>query len=137
MNNFYAPAPKELVSDDIKDSLDTEQDYQTRYQESCITALLLATNETTSMFGILLGIELSLCIKIDLKVAIADAFEFIKSINDDNVDRIKAIALNHDDDITKMNGPFNIVNTKIIEIDANNKTCVLAIDLIKNSLEQK
>jgi hypothetical protein len=137
MNNFYAPAPKELVSDDIKDSLDTEQDYQKRYQDSCITALLLATNETTSMFGILLGIELSLCIKIDIKVAIADAFEFIKSINDDNVDRIKAIALNHDDNITKMSGPFNIVNTKIIEIDANSKTCVLAIDLIKNSLEQK
>lgn len=138
MNNFFVPEPKELVSDSIKESLPDEQDYQQIYQESCISVLFQFEEGVQGLFGNLIGIELSENLKIDARIATDEAFDLIQNLASSLKERIiKNIALNYDDKLTKLRGPYKLLNTKIIEFDVNNKTCVLAIDLIKTSLEKK
>lgn len=139
MSNFFVPEPKELVSESIKESLPEEQDYQKIYQESCISVLFqFEEGSMQGLFGSLIGIEISESVKIDARIATDEAFDLIQSLSATSSGRtVKNVALNYDDKITKLRGPYRLNNTKIIEFDVNNKTCVLAIDLIKTSLEKK
>jgi len=137
MNNFFAPEPKELVSDSLKESLPTEQDYQQIYQESFISILLHFGDGPHGLFGTLIGIELSESIKLDARIATDEAFDFIQRLIDKNQREISNVILSYDDKVIKLKGPYNLLGAKIIEFDANNKICVLAIDLIKVNLEKK
>lgn len=137
MNNFFVPEPKQLVSDSLKESLPDEQDYQQIYQESCISILLHFGDGLQGLFGTLIGIEISESVKIDARVATDEAFDFIQRLIDKSQRDVSTVVLNFDDKVTKLKGPYNLLGTKIIEFDINNKTCVLAIDLIKANLEKK
>lgn len=137
MNNFFVPEPKELVSDSLKESLPNEHDYQQIYQESCISVLLHFGDGPHGLFGTLIGIELAESIKLDARIATDEAFDFVQRLIDGNQRSISNVILSHDDKVTKLKGPYNLLGTKIIEFDVNNKTCVLAIDLIKVNLEKK
>ncbi len=138
MNNFFVPEPKELVSSSIREDLPDEQDYQKIYQESCISVLFQFEEGTQGLFGNLLGVELSENLKIDARIATNEAFDLIQSLASNLKEHIvKNIALCYDDKLTKLRGPYKLLSTKIIEFDVNNKTCVLAMDLINTSLEKK
>jgi len=137
MNNFFVPEPKQLVSDSLKESLPDEHDYQQVYQESCISIMLHFNDGLQGLFGTLIGIELSENIKLDARVSTDEAFDFVQRLLDRNQRNISGVVLNFDDKITKLKGPYDLLNTKIVEFDVNNKTCVLAIDLIKANLEKK
>jgi len=137
MNNFFVSEPKQLVSDSLKESLPDEQDYQQIYQESCISIFLHFGDGLQGLFGTLIGVELSESIKLDARVSTDEAFDLIQRLVDKNQYEVSSVILNFDDKVTKLKGPYNLLNTKIVEFDVNNKTCVLAIDLIKTNLEKK
>ena len=136
MSDFFVPEPKELVSDDIKDNVLNDEDYEKIYRESYITIMFKTPNGANDLFGTLIGIELSTGVKIDAKIAMFEAFSFIEKLVSDKKNHIiNYIGLCYDDKIAKIKGPYKIASSKIIEFDANHKTCVLAIDLINDNSE--
>ena len=123
-------APKEMISDDLQGIL-PEDEVLTAYQETFISTVLVTPNPDESLMGSLVGVELSAATKIDLKSQTSDAFDFLSNVAVGNIPTISMIILNYGDKITKIAGPFAATSVKIVELDATNKTCVLAVDLIK------
>lgn len=123
-------APKEMISDDLQGIL-PEDEVLTAYQETFISTVLVTPNPDESLMGSLVGVELSAATKIDLKSQTSDAFDFLSNIAVGNIPTISMVILNYGDKITKIAGPFAATSVKIVELDATNKTCVLAVDLIK------
>lgn len=122
--------PKEMISEGLQGVL-PEDDVLTAYQESFISAVLVTSNPDESLMGSLVGVELSSATKLDMKVQTSDAFEFLSKVVVGGTSTIAMVILNYGDEITKMLGPFTVPSIKIVELDATNKTCVLAVDLIK------
>ena len=83
--------------------------------------------------GNLVGIEFGSNPKIDMRVSLKDAFNFVGNIlvNEYNK-RSRSIILAHSGEVINIPGPYRIANAKIIEVDPVNKLCILAIDLIKD-----
>ncbi|MBM3194175.1 MAG: hypothetical protein FJZ60_00240 [Chlamydiae bacterium] len=125
--------PKLLVSDSLKNVL-SEEEISANSFDSFITAALVTNPKTDSLVGNLVGIEFSPSIKIDLKVSLYDAFNFVIKILSNELDRkIIAMILSLGEKSVPLMGPYTIVNAKIIEIDSTNKMCVFAVDLFKDT----
>lgn len=122
--------PKEMISEDLQGVL-PEDDMMTAFQESFISVVLVTSNSDESLMGSLVGVEVASAMKLDLRVQTADAFEFLSSVVVGGASSIEMVILNYGDKITKIAGPFGAPSVKIVELDATNKTCVLAVDLIK------
>ena len=122
--------PKEMISEDLHGVL-PEDEVLTAYQETFISTVLVTPNPDESLMGSLVGVELSAATKIDLKSQTSDAFDFLSNIAVGNIPTISMVILNYGDKITKIAGPFAATSVKIVDLDATNKTCVLAVDLIK------
>jgi transcription antitermination factor NusG len=103
------------------------------YEEMFITTALVTEAKENSLIGSLVCVDLAIQTKIDLKVSLYDAFNFLSNVLlNDNNRKLRTIIMNLGDKVTHLSGPFNIISTKIVEIDPSNKTCVLAVDLIKD-----
>jgi hypothetical protein len=127
---FDAP-PKELMSTDLKDVIPDEEALKA-YQESFISIMLMTNSTSQALMGSLLGIEISNATKLDVKIPLDEAFAFLSHVISASQQQfINSIVLNFGDEITKVSGPFLMSGMKIVELDAVNKTCVLAMDLIK------
>lgn len=122
--------PKEMISEDLQGVL-PEDDMMTAFQESFISVVLVTSNSDESLMGSLVGVEVASAMKLDLRVQTADAFDFLSNVVVGNTSSIEMVILNYGDKITKIAGPFGVPSVKIVELDATNKTCVLAVDLIK------
>jgi hypothetical protein len=135
MNNFISD-PKELVSESLQDVLPSEE-VTDAYNEMFISVLLMTENHNDSLVGTLIGIEFSeKNPKIDIRISLDDAFSLIsKNFSEPSQIAFSEIALAYNEKVTKVVGPFDIVNAKIIDFDSNAKLCVLAIDLINTSKE--
>lgn len=136
MNNISIPLPREMISDSLKGVLD-DKEMVKAYEETFITVLLANSEKSKCMIGSLVGIELiDLGIKIDCKVSLEDAFNFITNFALDEVSKeLRAIILSLGDRITKLTGPYVIHGLKIVEIDSTSRLCVLAVDLFNKKLE--
>lgn len=136
MNNISIPLPREMISDSLKDVLN-EEEMAKAYEETFITVLLAHNEKSKCMIGSLVGIELlELGIKIDCKVSLDDAFNFVTNFTlDDRSKELRAIILSLGDRITNLTGPYVIHGLKIIEIDSTSRLCVLAVDLFNKKLE--
>lgn len=132
ISDLLNQTPKELISDSLKESL--LQEGQTASVDAFITVAFVPQNKNDSLIGNLVGVEFSSNPKFDIKVSLHDAFNFISNIllNESN-NQIVAIILAFSEKNITLVGPYNIANSKILEIDSINKACVLAIDLIKNN----
>lgn len=127
--NSLNTQPKLLISDALKGVL--SEDELSQIDDMFITVALICSSADFTLAGNLMGIEFGENPKIDIKVPLKNAFNFIGTLqNNKNV--ISSIVMMLAEDTIKIVGPFNIVNTKIVEIDSSNKLCILAIDLIKN-----
>ena len=79
----------------------------------------------------MLGIEFGDNPKLDVKVLTQNCFTFISEVIRSKK-RIKSIYLIHGEEVIEVPGPFNVNCLKIIEMDYQNRACVLAVDLFKD-----
>ena len=84
------------------------------------------------MIGNLVGVELAKFPKIDVRVSLDDAFNFISNAVVKNSIKIESVIFALGEKVTNFLGPFSVQSTKIVEIESLTKTCVLAVDLIKS-----
>lgn len=101
--------------------------------KSTISAVLIVDPKEASIMGTLVGIEFSENPKVDIKISLENVFDFITNVLS-NVSEAKSsgIILSLGDRIASFQGVYDIRSAKIVEIDIVNKSCVLAIDLIKS-----
>lgn len=123
-----APPPKELISDSLHDAFEPEQQRVNLIDQLMMVSLVV--NKDYFISGSLLGLDMSENPRIDVKALITKSFDFIKNIVL-NQERIHSLVLTLGDDFTQVTGPFKISSIKILETDYENRTCVLAIDLLK------
>lgn len=124
--------PRELMSEDLQNVLQEEEDIAKAYQESFISIVVLSQEKTDALIGSLVGVQLEENIKLDMKVSIEDAYVFVSKILTNRISKIiPGIILAYGDNSTHIEGSFHAASVKIVELDANSKVCVLAIDLIK------
>lgn len=69
-------------------------------------------------------------VKVDLRVKTAEAYEFFKKHATSRLSCGMLYLYLGDDEIC-LDGPYEISNPRIFDIDPQNKVCVLGVDLIK------
>lgn len=122
--------PKELMSDSLQDSFPSEEQQLEELKNIFIVASL-AFEDGEDITGNMLGIEFGDNPKLDVKVLTESTFKFIGTtlLTKKNV---SSILLIHANEMIKIPGPFRIGSLKIVEMDYENRACVLAIDLFKD-----
>jgi len=131
-SNFIDQEPKLMMSDSLQDVVDDETATK-MYEEMFITTALVTKAKENSLIGSLVGIDLAAQTKIDIKVSLAAAFNFVSNmLKNEDGKILKTVIMTLGDRITDVSGPYKITGTKIVEIDPSNKSCVLAVDLIKD-----
>lgn len=138
MNDYFAASPKELISESLRDVLPSDEEIQGPDKDDCITVMLVAGFTDMPAVGFLIGVEVLPTFKLDVKVSLEEGYNFISGfIMASSRPTISSIIINYGEKITKIEGPYSISSTKIVETDSVTKTCVVAIDLIKISTEKK
>jgi len=130
MNFNLFDEPKEMMSESLQDSLQKPQT-NTQELESIFLGVSLVLESGEMLMGNLVGVELGDNPKIDMKVLTKNCFEFIGK-NILTKQKVLHLMLGHDGELIRVSGPFNITIFKIVEMDYQNRACVLAIDLFKD-----
>jgi len=119
--------PKELVSDSLHDVF--AEDLKALDDYFILASLVI--DEENILTGTIVGVEFGENPKLDFKVSTRSCFEFIgkKLLRQC---KVKDLFLNFANDSVRVSGPFLITSFKIIEMDYENKACVLAVDLFKD-----
>lgn len=140
MNDILGAEPKELVSDSIRDLLPSSEDNGEKQQkrDSFISIMLTANFTGVPVIGFLVGVELTPSFKLDVKLLTFEAFDFIAGFctNQDSA-KINNVVFNYEEKIVKLDGPYVISSTKIVDVDSASSSCILAIDLVKMNVEKK
>ena len=130
--DHFNTEPKLLVSDSLQDVLSEEQ--LQGIDDMFITVALVDDSNSLVLSGHLVGIEFLPQPKIDIKVSLRDAFNFVSNILiHEKRRKASSMVLMLGSDAVNIPGPFSISNSKIIEIDPTNKLCIVAIDLISDT----
>lgn len=125
--------PKLMMSDSLQEVVSPEE-VASLYDSMFISIVLVPNNHDQSLMGSLVGIEATKNTKVDLRVSLENAFNFFSNFTKDENEKIlDKVILSFNGKISIMNGPFAVTNIKIIEINPEAKSCVLAVDLIKNN----
>jgi hypothetical protein len=122
--------PKELISESLQDAFSNEET-QTNELENIFIVASLTFEDGSMLTGNMLGIEFGDNPKLDVKVLTQNCFTFIGEVIRSKK-RIKSIYLIHGEEVIEVPGPFNVNCLKIIEMDYQNRACVLAVDLFKD-----
>ena len=132
--NIDNPAPKLMISDDLKGVVDDEQ--LKNASGMFISIALISEDGEINLTGNLVGVEFSEKPKFDIKITLNDAFEFISNviINQQHNKKYQSFVMMLGEKLCNIPGPFILHSTKIIEIDPTNKLCILAIDLLRDVL---
>jgi len=90
---------------------------------------------TSVISGTLIGVLVETkehSLKLDFKTELKTAYEFVKSITTTSGLSCRFVYMHLGDDEIHFEGPYEIFNPKIVDIDRQMKTCTLGIDLIKS-----
>jgi hypothetical protein len=128
--NPFDVEPNELVSESLQDMLPNEETSTTELENIFILVSLLL-EDGPILNGNLLGIEFGDNPRLDIKVLTQNCFNFISEIIKDKK-KVKSVYLIHGDEVIEVSGPFSVSCLKIVEMDYQNRACVLAIDLSDN-----
>jgi len=126
--NPFNDEPKELMSESLQESFSS--DSQAQDIENIFIVVSLVLEDNSLLTGNLIGVEFGENPKIDMKVLTKKTFLFINEILKKQLN-IKSIVMIHGDEVIEMPGIFKIGNLKIVEMDYQNRACVLAVDLFK------
>ena len=121
--------PKLLISDSLQGVLPEEDLAQ--LDEMFVTVAVVVDATSPMLMGNLVGIEFGEVLKIDMKIPIRMAFEFVAMLMNEPKKPAKFAALMLAEDTVKVPGPFGVTNVKIVDVDSSNKLCVVAVDLVK------
>jgi hypothetical protein len=99
--------------------------------EMFVTVAVVVDATSPMLMGNLVGIEFGEVLKIDMKIPIRMAFEFVAMLMNEPKKPAKFAALMLAEDTVKVPGPFGVTNVKIVDVDSSNKLCVVAVDLVK------
>lgn len=137
MNDFFDSSPKEMMSESLRDVLPSEETTK-KVKDSYISIVLVSKFTKTPIIGSLVGIELVPSLKIDIRIMLDEGFDFIAGMLEAAHSTVEFIMINYEEKILKLQGPYSISSTKIVEIDSSTTSCVLAVDMTKlNSTEIK
>ena len=125
--NQFNVEPKELISDSLQDVFESPED--SKVEDLFILASLVISQDEL-FTGNLLAIEMGDNPKLDIKTLIQKCFKFIGSTMLTKK-QVHSLVLSCGEDIIQVHGPFKISSLKIVEMDYEHQTCVLAIDLSK------
>lgn len=129
--NPFDEEPKELMSDSLQDILQTNEQQIEEIKSIFILACLNLGEGVDELIGNLLGIEFGMNPRLDIKVSTDKTFKFIANQLSSPKD-VKSVLLIHANEAIQIPGPFKINNLKIVEMDYENRACVLAVDLFKD-----
>lgn len=119
--------PKMLLSDSLQGML--PEDDLAQLDEMFISVAVVVDATSPMLMGNLVGIEFGDVVKIDMRIPIRMAFEFVAEYMKDCKKPAKFAAVMLAEDTVKVPGPFSISSFKIVDVDSSNKLCVVAIDL--------
>ena len=128
--NPFQAEPKELMSDSLRETFIAEENQLTELENTFILASLVF-EDGTSLIGNILGIEFGDNPKLDVKILTQNCFKFINNVLFAR-NLIKSIYLTCAEEVIEIPGPFKLNCLKIVEMDYQNRACVLAIDLFKD-----
>jgi hypothetical protein len=124
-----------LMSDSIRGIIpDLEDDVSQIVAQASdsfiITALEIHGDE--AVVGSLDGISVDeRIVKLDVKLKLEQAYQLFNQVVAGKETTCEAVQLHLGDKMSRVPGPFKLVTPKMFGIDANNKMCVLAVDLIR------
>lgn len=116
-----------LLSDSLQGIL--PEDDLAQLDEMFISVAVVIDSSSPMLIGNLVGIEFGEVLKIDMRIPIRMAFDFVASRIKDREKPINFAAVMLVDETVKVPGPFTVPSFKIIDVDSSNKLCVVAIDL--------
>ena len=127
---------KLLMSDSLKGMVPVlEDDQLSSYEEAFIIVSLDISDDSERFYysGNCAGLSLesSDVIKIDMRVPIKEAYEFVVRHSRSSLKCLTCF-LKWSNDITQIVGPFKVFSAKIIEFDRQDKMCTLGVDLVKS-----
>lgn len=128
--NPFQAEPKELMSDSLRETFIAEENQLAELENTFILASLIF-EDGTSLMGNILGIEFGDNPKLDVKILTQNCFKFINNMLFAR-NLIKSIYLTCAEEVIEIPGPFKLNCLKIVEMDYQNRACVLAIDLFKD-----
>ena len=128
--NPFQAEPKELMSDSLRETFIAEENQLTELENTFILASLVF-EDGTSLIGNILGIEFGDNPKLDVKILTQNCFKFINNVLFAR-NLVKSIYLTCAEEVIEIPGPFKLNCLKIVEMDYQNRACVLAIDLFKD-----
>jgi hypothetical protein len=141
MNDIvFNTEPKELVSDSIRDLLpSSEENGEKQQKRDTFISVMFTSNFTGApVIGFLVGVELIPSFKLDVKLLTFEAFDFIAGFCSNQASStINNVVFNYEEKIVKLDGPYVISSTKIVDVDSATSSCILAIDLVKMNVEKK
>jgi hypothetical protein len=121
--------PKELISESLQDVFSNET--QVNKLENIFIVVSLVFEDGSMLTGNMLGIEFGDNPKLDIKALTQNCFTFIGEVIKFKK-RIKSIYLIHGEEVIEVPGLFSVNCLKIIEMDYQNRACVLAVDLFND-----
>ena len=128
--NPFQAEPKELMSDSLRETFIAEENQLAELENTFILASLIF-EDGTSLMGNILGIEFGDNPKLDVKILTQNCFKFINNMLFAR-NLIKSIYLTCAEEVIEIPRPFKLNCLKIVEMDYQNRACVLAIDLFKD-----
>ena len=128
--NPFQAEPKELMSDSLRETFIAEENQLAELENTFILASLVF-EDGTSLIGNILGIEFGDNPKLDVKILTQNCFKFINNMLFAR-NLVKSIYLTCAEEVIEIPGPFKLNCLKIVEMDYQNRACVLAIDLFKD-----
>ena len=128
--NPFQAEPKELMSDSLRETFIAEENQLAELENTFILASLVF-EDGTSLIGNILGIEFGDNPKLDVKILTQNCFKFINNMLFAR-NLVKSIYLTCAEEVIERPGPFKLNCLKIVEMDYQNRACVLAIDLFKD-----
>ena len=132
--------PKMMMSDSLRDVLPLEQQMDL-LNDSNILVVLACIPRDLSLSGTLAGSEVKVnnSIKIDISVTIQDAFSFMSNLLTGKIDkRLSSLIFSLGEKVLSLQESIYKIDTiKIVDLQPTNEMCILAVDLIKQSSEEK
>ena len=124
-----------LMSDSLKGMVPDLEDDASQIVSQLVNSFVITAIElhgSEPLVGTLDGISYDeKTIKLDIKLKLEQAYDMFTDLAVGKTVTCEAIQMHLSERMNRIMGPFKLVSPKMFAIDAQEKMCVLAIDLIK------
>ena len=121
-----------LMSESLKGmipELESSEDDLSELESNYIIAIL-HFDQKKYLIGNLVSASFEDAKKLDIKANLQEVFSLLKSLLFDASFKCNSIELHLGEEIIDLKKSYKVTNLKIMELDHQNKSCILAIDLV-------